>query len=242
MERYKLKDVYASPQVMDTLVRTMLTANNSPYKPMLMGLNVTLANSITPFICGCVYGYFSKDLIAYEGEDISEVSNKFMERFVYDVALKYPYWNRKYKAIQNLLNTEDMSLLQTSKVTSSSTDETNSAGGSLQKGATTPTGVTSETSPDEINIEFGTGETEGEHSVETNGFVDKYTNHQQKFVNANQIKGSRSGEILREGSIEDLLKVLEKLPASFCDEISKYMQKHFIFDYEGEERGYYNEP
>lgn len=239
MERYKLKDLFENTTAFDSIVRTLLSGSSSPYKPMLMGMNITQANSITPFITATIFGYFQNDLVAYEGETLSDVRNKFLARFVYDIAIKYPYWYRKYYAIKDLLTTEDMSLLQTSKVTSSSTDETNSAGGSLQKGATTPTGVTSETSPDEINIEFGSGETEGDHSVETNGFVDKYTNHQQKFVNANQIKGSRSGEILREGSVEDLLKVLEKLPASFCDEISKYLQKHFIFDYEGEERGLY---
>ena len=45
---------------------------------------------------------------------------------------------------------------------------------------------------------------------------------------------------MREGSIDELLKVLEKLPSSFADEVSIALQKHFIFDYEGEMLGIYN--
>ena len=38
---------------------------------------------------------------------------------------------------------------------------------------------------------------------------------------------------------DDKLKVLEKLPASFGDEVTKAVQKHFIFDYDGEMLGIY---
>lgn len=241
MERYKLNELYNSATSLNSALTTPLTVSGSPIKPLMMGLTNVQINSFLPFITGCIYGYFLHDLVAYQGEDESEVKLTFIERLSYDIAVKFPYWFKKYHEIEKLLTTDDLSLLQTSKVTSSSQDETNSAGGSLQKGATTPTGVSATTSPDEINITIGEGTDAGENSIETNGFADKYSNHQQKFANASQIKGSRSGEILREGSIKDLLDVLEKLPSSFADEITHALAKHFIFDYEGEEKGYYND-
>ena len=143
--------------------------------------------------------------------------------------------------MKKLLTTEDFSLLQTSKMTSSSSDTTKSAGGTLQKTATTPTGVSASGSTDSINIDIKSGTSDGDNDVETNGFADKYSNAQQKFANAVRSEGQRSGEILREGSIDELLKVLEKLPSSFANEINIALQKHFIFDYEGEMKGYYTQ-
>ena len=148
---------------------------------------------------------------------------------------------KKYAQIKTLLTTDDLSLLQTSKVTSSSTDNTNSASGTLQKTATTPTGVSTEGSTDSFTLEIEQDGTGTDASVETDGFADKYTNAQQKFANASRIEGSRSGSITREGSIDELLNVLEKLPSSFANEITKAVQKHFIFDYDGEMKGVYDE-
>lgn len=233
--RYKLKDVIDSnTDLVDYLKQGLNTS-------MSFGKTATQLNDVLTFVGMVLYGYFYDDLVAYEGEDLEEVQEIFIDRLCYDVNVKIPYWSKKYEYVKKLLTTDDFSLLQTSKMTSSSNDKTQSAGGTLQKTATTPTGVSAETSPDEINITLGEGTDEGENSVETNGFADKYTNAQQKFANAVLSKGERSSEILREGSIDDLLKVLEKLPSSFANEISIAMQKHFIFDYEGEMMGYYND-
>ena len=204
-----------------------------------MGLTGTAYTEVVGFIASCIYGYFYDDIVAYEGEDTEEVSDIFETRLSYDISVRLPYWYKKYLTIKKLLTTEDLSLLQTSKMTSSSSDTTKSAGGSLQKGATTPTGVSAGTSDDEIEITIGAGINEGKNKVDTKGFVDKYTNHQQKFANASKIEGERSGEILREGSIDELLNVLEKLPSSFADEVNKQLQKHFIFDYDGVEKQLY---
>ncbi|MBO7732836.1 MAG: hypothetical protein J6S67_09795 [Methanobrevibacter sp.] len=193
------------------------------------------------FIISVVYGYFYNDLVAYEGDNETDVKAVFIQRLCYDINVKAPYWYRKYLYVQKLLTSEDFNLLQTSKMTSSSNDKTQSAGGTLQKTATTPTGVTATTTPDEINIDVGEGTDEGDNSIETNGFADKYTNAQQKFANAMLSKGERSGEIMREGSVDDLINVLEKLPSSFANEIDIVLQKHFIFDYDGEMKGYYTE-
>lgn len=73
---------------------------------------------------------------------------------------------------------------------------------------------------------------DGANEIDTTGFVDKYTNAQQKYANASRVVGERSGEILREGSVDELLKILEKLPSSFGDEINKELSKHFLFVYE----------
>ena len=246
--RYTLTDIFTNEStfasfIKDNVMGALLSHTN--YSAMLYGLNNTQAQETLNFLSMAVWGYFYNDLVAYDSDGTTlwkdYLKIQLAHRLCYDIAVKLPYWYRKYKTIKNLLTTDDLSLMQTSKVTSSSTDATHSAGGSLQKGATTPTGVTAETSPDEINITMGESQGERTNEVETNGFVDKYTNHQQKFVNASEIKGERAGEILREGSIDELLKVLEKLPASFADEITKDLQKHFIFDYDGEERGIYNE-
>lgn len=237
--RYTLEELFPTNAGFTTAFGNLINGSQEKYNMLTFGLTTPKLAPVIAFIGNAIYGYFHSDLVAYEGEDDTEVANIFVDRLAYDVAVKMAYWVKKYNMIKKLLTTEDISLLQTSKVTSSSSDATHSAGGTLQKGATTPTGVTAETSPDEININMDDNEGTRENSVETNGFVDKYTNHQQKFVNASEVKGEREGEILREGSIDELLNILEKLPASFSDEITKALQKHFIFDYDGEERGLY---
>ncbi|MBO7692511.1 MAG: hypothetical protein J6T10_07770 [Methanobrevibacter sp.] len=238
MERYSLSHFYGGGE---TPVGDFLEDLKTYVSPALaMGLTATAYNETLTFIAHAIYGYFYNDLIVYPME-VSEDFSIFLTRIGYDISVKLPYWNKKYAYIKKLLTTEDLSLLQTSKMTSSSNDTTKSAGGTLQKTATTPTGVSTDSSTDEIDITIGSGEHAGEYEIDTTGFVDKYTNAQQKFANATNVEGTRSGEILREGSIDDLLKVLEKLPSSFADEITKDLQKHFIFDYDGEEKGIYNE-
>ena len=224
--RYKLDELFEN--ITDFVDGIKLGLNTS----LTMGKDATALNELFTFIGNVIGGYFYDDVVAYEGEDDSEVANIFMQRLCYDINLHTPYWYRKYNQVKALLTTTDFNLLQTSKMTKS-------AGGSLQKIATTPTGVSADSSTDEIDITIGEGTDEGENTIDTTGFVDKYTNTQQKYANASEVKGARSGEVMREGSIKDLLDVLEKLPATFGNEISIVLQKHFIFDYDGLERGYY---
>ena len=247
MERVylKLKDIYSTK----TLLFNALVAKVQDYKSSLLfdfsDASDEFAN-VMDFLSGALFGYFFDDLLAYssKAEDeegvVSEIRTNFINRIAYDIAVKLPYWYKKYNWVKELL-VGDENLKQTSKMTSSSTDTTDSAGGTLQKTATTPTGVSTGTATDSIKITFtnSVGAQDGTHQVNTDGFADKYTNAQQKFANAMTSKGSRSGTITREVSIDELLKVLEKLPSSFANEISKELQKHFIFDYEGEEQGLY---
>lgn len=234
--RYKLSDLF------DTASDLTDEIENEYDLSLTMGLTSTELNEVLSFVGSVVFGYFYDDLIVYDGETDSEVYGTFSNRLCYDIAVKLPYWYRKYNYVKKLLTDTDFSLLQTSKMTSSSTDKTDSASGTLQKTATTPTGVSTGTSSDGFSVEI---EVESDNvtssDIVTTGFADKYTNAQQKFANAGSVKGERSGEVLREGSIDELINVLEKLPSSFANEISIALQKHFIFDYDGEERGIYNE-
>ena len=233
--RYKLKDVIDSnTDLVDYLKQGLNTS-------MSFGKTATQLNDVLTFVGMVVYGYFYDDLVAYDGEDVEEVQETFIDRLCYDVNVKIPYWSKKYDYVKKLLTTDDFSLLQTSKMTSSSSDKSQSAGGTLQKTATTPTGVTTGTTSDGIDITMTKLGSVELNTVKTTGFVDKYTNAQQKFANAVSSKGERSGTILREGSIDELLNVLEKLPSSFANEINIVLQKHFIFDYDGEMKGYYTE-
>lgn len=232
MKRYQLRQLYT------------LNEFNNLGKQMARDYNAVAMNPDTAgqydetinFIMSSIYGYFYEDLVTYFGETKASVRGKLYHRLGLDLAIKLPYWYKKYKQIKKLLTTEDLSLMQTSKMTSTSSDNTDSASGTLQKTATTPTGVSTGTATDGFDININ----DGADSVETTGFADKYTNAQQKFANASKVTGTRNSEILREGSIDDLLKVLEKLPSSFADEVLKDMQKHFIYDYDGELKGLYN--
>lgn len=232
MERYTLNELFNNVALFNETLAGEL--HNFGYP---MGL--TEDSEKLEFIGSCIYGYFYDDLVAYKGESESEVARQFLARLTYDIWVKLPYWFKKYTQIKMLLTTEDLSLLQTSKVDSSSNDTTKSAGGTLQKTATTPSGVNVGGSADGFNITLSEQDEEVASTIETDGFADKYSNAQQKFANASKVEGSRSGNITREGSIDDLLNVLEKLPSSFADEITKSVQKHFIFDYDGEMKGYY---
>lgn len=233
MERYTLNTLYTQAQF-NTALNTEVTNSG-------LNMGASIDSAVVSFIASAIYGYFYYDLVAYAGEDQTDVKNQFIKRVGYDVGRKYLYWKRKYDYIKTLLTDNQLSLFQTSKVISSSSDTTKSAGGTLQKGATTPTSVTTEGSTDSIDISIGTGLSDGQNDIDTAGFVDKYSNVQQKYANASRVEGSRSGEITREGSIEDLVKVLEILPASFADEVNRDLQKHFIFDYDGEEYELYED-
>ena len=227
MERYKLSEIYLTPTDLITPLGVYLTGSG-----MNMGLTTLQVGETLSFIVNTCYGLFYDDYIAYSGEDSTEVKNIFQKRFFYDVAIKLPYWYRKYQYVKKVLTDSDLTLFQTSKMTSSSSDTTKSAGGTLQKTATTPTGVSATGSTDAINIDIKSGTSDGDNDIETDGFADKYSNAQQKFANATRVEGSREGTILREGSLDELLNVLEKLPASLGSEICKDLGKHFIFDYE----------
>ena len=228
-------EIYVLSQLYDTIGD--FTDNLKSYVASFgtMGLTATQTAEVVGFIGSAIFGYFYDDLVTYQGEDESDVVDKFEPRIFYDIAVKLPYWYRKYQYIKTLLTDSQLSLFQTSKMISSSSDTTKSAGGTLQKTASTPTGVSTDSATDEIDITIGSGTSDGENEVDTTGFVDKYTNAQQKFANASRVEGEREGTILREGSIDELVNVLERLPSSFADEVTKAMQRHFIFDYDGEE-------
>lgn len=232
MERYTLEFLYDDVDDFKSALNTQVTNSG-----LLM--STTIDSDVVGFVASAIYGYFYEDLIAYAGEDAQDVSDTFIKRLGYDVSVRYLYWARKYAYVKKLLSDEDLSLFQTSKMISSSSDTTKTAGGSLQKIATTPSGVSTGTSEDGIDITIGKGTTDGENDITTEGFVDKYTNSQQKYANANRVEGEREGTILREGSINELVDVLEKLPSSFADEITSQVQKHFIFDYDGLLKEYY---
>ena len=232
MERYRLQQLYLTLDDFKSAVVSAITTHSD----MLMSAQNTDVNA---FVSSALYGYFYDDKVAYAGEDANSVKTIFMERLGYDIAVKYNYWLRKYQYIKKLLTDEDLNLMQSSKMTSSSNDKTEGASGSLQKVAVTPTGVSQTSATDSITIKQDTTDP-AKTKIDTDGFVDKYTGSQQKYASANKVEGTRSGEIFREGSIDELLNVLEKLPSSFANEVTHELGKHFIFDYDGERMGYYD--
>lgn len=225
--KYELNELYTFNEFAGTYM-AMFEDGIYSTNGMMFGLEYEQVEDLLNFLCGVIYGYFYDSIVAYDGDVKTDVKSILEQRLGYDIALKLPYWYRKYNYILKLLTETDFSLMQTSKVTSSSNDLTNSAGGSLQKTATTPTGVSADSVTDSIDITMN----DGANEIETTGFVDKYTNAQQKYANASRVEGERSGEILREGSVDELLKILEKLPSSFGDEINRELSKHFLFVYE----------
>ena len=225
MERYNLDVLYTSLQNFKDALDTAVAGQG-------ITMGISYSGVYATFIASAIYNYFYDDKVHYEGEDENEVKAIFMKRLSYDVAVKFPYWKTKYDYILKLFTPTELSLLQSSKMTSSSQEDVKSAGGVLQKSASTPTGVVSSGTNDDIDIHITTvDDEEVDTRVENNGFVDKYTNYQGKTSSASNTKGERSGEVLREGSIDELLKILEKLPASFVDEITKEVSKHFELVY-----------
>ena len=225
MERYNLDVLYTSLQNFKTALDTAVAGQG-------ITMGISYSGVYATFIASAIYNYFYDDKVHYESEDEDEVRAVFMKRLSYDVAVKFPYWKTKYDYILKLFTPTELSLLQSSKMTSSSQEDVKSAGGVLQKSASTPPGVVSSGTNDDIDIHITTvDDEEVDTRVENNGFVDKYTNYQGKTSSASNTKGERSGEVLREGSIDELLKILEKLPASFVDEITKEVSKHFELVY-----------
>lgn len=219
----KLSQLYVSSSAFATAMSTQLLTNSAIYSPFVSS---PVSASFELFIFTSIYNYYYDDIVAYEDSD------DFVNRLAYDVAVKYGYWYKKFTYIQDLFR--ELDLMQSSKMTSSSNDKTSSVGGTLQKTANTPTGVTTE-SDNVINLSMydtSSDETESSETLAvTTDYVDKYTNYEGKVHSSAIAKGERSATIERQGDIETLLRVLEKLPSSFADEITKYVSKHFIQDY-----------
>ena len=226
-----LKDIYTLNYFIDDISTELKHTYGRLLTPFISSLSSQNVDSAIDFIGLAIYNYYVDDLIAYDTDVV------FMQRLTYDIAVKFPYWYKKLDEYGVLY--KDFNLMQTSKMTSSSTDKTNAVGGNLQKSASTPTGVDTSSEGDTMVVTetpVGSDQTEGvESDVSTESYVEKYTNYIGKNHSTTFAKGERSSEIFREGSIKDYIEVLEKLPSSFADEITKAVSKHFIFDYEGEE-------
>lgn len=222
MERYELQDLYGTADLFKSALETSVTSMG------LMFSSTYTSSVYSTFIAYAIYKYFYEDKVHYTGEDIDEVKTTFMKRLGYDVAVKFPYWKTKYDYILKLFTPTELSLLQSSKMTSESHEDVKSAGGVIQKSASTPTGVsTGDYTGDSMELSAVEDEGTLEVGVVTDSFAEKYTNYQGKTSTGSKTSGDRNGEVLREGSIEDLLKILEKLPSSFADEITKEVSKHF---------------
>ena len=219
MSLKKLSQLYESTSAFATAMATQLTSLTAMFSPFVNGNT----NTFELFVFTAIYEYYYDDVIAYEDSD------EFVHRLVYDLAVKYGYWYRKYVYIQDLF--KNLELLQSSKMTSSSSDKTKSVGGTLQKTANTPTGV-STSSDGEIDLTLADTDTGVNTSAVSSDYVEKYTNYEGKVHSSALAEGERSATISRQGDIETLLRVLEKLPSSFADEITKSVSKHFIQDYE----------
>lgn len=228
MERYELNQLYETADAFKSALETSVTS---------MGLMLAsgYASSVySTFIAYSIYKYFYEDIIHYEGEDEDEVKATLMKRMGYDIAVKFPYWKVKYDYILKLFTENEITLLQTSKMISSSNENVASAGGVIQKSASTPTGVNpSTTTGDSVTITATNDEDslDLDVDVDSSSFAEKYTNYQGKTTSGSKTQGNRSGEVLRQGSIDELLKILEKLPSSFADEITKEVSKHFDIVY-----------
>ena len=228
MERYTLKDLFA-----DGWADELKSALDLAVPSMKLMLYNQYAGSVySTFIAYAIYNAFFDDYVNYEGNNQFEVKQIFVPRLAYDIAVKFPYWKTKYDYILKLFTPTELNLLQSSRMTSSSSEVVDNAGGTLQKTASTPTGVsTSSTGSDEIDITLDSDDDSTDVEVATDGFVEKYTNYEGKTSTASKSIGSREGDIMREGSIDELLKVLEKLPSSFADEITREVSHHFVFVY-----------
>lgn len=223
-EKYTLKDLYNTLLSFKTALDTGVASqglmfstdyNNSP-------IGTLIANSI--------YNYFYDDYVKYYGDN---ASTNFMNRLSYDIAVKFPYWKTKYNYILKLFTPDQLNLLQTSRMISESHEDVKSAGGVIQKSANTPTAVNTSSTSTGDNLEITTTPSSTttsetlEVDVGSDSFADKYTNYQGKTTTGSKTQGDRSGDVMREGSIKELLEVLEKLPSSFTDEILKEVSKHF---------------
>ena len=226
MERYTLQQLYTEEHDLREDIADYLDAN---FVNIFDDDNADDMKALG-YISRFIYYEFFEDLVAYAKETLADIKTTFIQRLGYDIAVKFQYWKVKYHYILDLFDRE-LSLLQTSKMTSSSQEDVNSAGGVIQKSASTPTGVSTGTG-DTLEISATIDQTGTlDVGVDSSSFADKYTNYQGKTSTGNKTSGTRSGEVLREGSIKELLEVLEKMPSSFGDEITKAISKHFEFVY-----------
>ena len=232
MERYKLYEFYPT---FNLFLQDLVSYSSGI--GLMLSSSITTSDVHTLFIAHAIYGEFFDDEVAYYIDDAQdpfrETNDIFMRRLGYDVAVKYPYWKKKYDYVLKLLTEDEISLLQTSKMISSSNEQMENAGGSLQKSASTPTAVSTSGDEDGFSLSMTSeSTTDLEVAMTTNGFVDNYSNFQGKTATTSKSLVDRDGKITREGSIKELLEVLELLPSSFADEVTRSLAHHFMFVYD----------
>lgn len=230
--RYTLHELYDDVSELFTDLKTYIRSAII-YPNTLANDDVTLL-----YISNVVYNEFYDDEIAYEGDDFADTKSIFLKRISYEISIKYNYWKKKYEYVNKLLTENEISLLQSSKMVSSSKGRITNAGGTMQKSASTPTGVSTTNNGDDLQVSTKDAHVTGSSydmtyssSVTSTSFVDKYTNFQGKTNSSSVADEDRNATIFREVSIEELLRVLEKLPASFGDEVTKYLAHNFMFVY-----------
>ena len=224
-DKYTLKETYSTIVLFNTALTT------SVIRAGLMFSSEYASSPLSSLISNAIYNYFYDDNLKYYGDEITDVRDNFIQRIGYDIAVKFPYWKTKYNYILKLFTADQLNLLQTSRMISESHEDVKSAGGVIQKSASTPTGVSATSSGDNLEITTTPSSTTTSETLDvdvgSDSFADKYTNYQGKTATGSKTQGDRSGDVMREGSIKELLEVLEKLPSSFTDEILKEVSKHF---------------
>lgn len=193
----------------------------------------TITEKFASYVIGLIYHEYEDDRIAYTSFD------DFKKRLFFDLTCSLPFILRKFNEYVSLLNISTTpSLNVSSSMHSQSNEDGHNASGYLQKTASTPTGVSTGTTEDEITITSSKTNNVANNSVDTNGFVDKYTNFQGKTTSASSINNEKITDIERKGSTKDLLENLKKLEYELHNEVLGIASKHFLTLYEDEYEEY----
>jgi hypothetical protein len=223
-----LKDLTSKSELVD-LYDSFLGENSDLYL-LPMG---TITTKFVSYVMTLIYLEFEDDRIAYTSFD------DFKKRLFFDLTCSMPFILRKYNEYLNLLNTSTTpSLNVSSSMHSQSNEDGHNASGFLQKTASTPTGVSTGTTEDVITIDTSKQSGSAKASIETDGFVDKYTNFQGKSASSSSINNEKITDIERKGSTKDLLDNIKRLEFELHNEILGIASKHFLVLYEDKYEDY----
>lgn len=189
--------------------------------------DTTLKNKIkalTLAFSSPIYDEYHTDSLAYLDSDT------FMDRMINSIVRKVNRWYIQKQIEEDLISNATLEKFISNGGTQSTTSEDGMTGSAvIQKSASTPTGITHNTSTEDIDVTMSYDGTAQKSSLDVDdGYDDKYTNFVGKTNGLHRNEVERDTDIKRSSNYGLAMEIIEKVPYSYIDSVLREVSQHFI--------------
>lgn len=229
MERYEiLKDTFTQTEFnirLTAKIETLLSTFGYTQDEV-----TTIKNTLVTPIAYIIYDYYSRDRLAYSNED-EDYKTIFFDRLGQQLSIKIPTYIVRFN-FQKILDENSPDRYDVTSHMESSSQEKGLSGSSvIQSSASTPTGVSTETTSSQVTITKNEDTTSANVDIQDNEYSSKYTSFQAKTNGVHDNDVTREGDVKRRGGLLDIINLVNNLPQEFFEVVLKDVSKHFLFVY-----------